>query len=241
MSFNQAELLILLKKAKKGDIPSREKIVEINFPLIETIVRRFGFTREDKEDLFQVGCMGLLKAVDNFDFNRKVKFSTYAFPVIIGEIRMYLRKNCAFKVSRVLSSKYKEIKLKKEEFIKERGREPSIGELAQELNMSPEEIVMAEETGQKPLSLEELPFLEINKSSLYEVQEPEEELVLNKITLKEIFTSLEGRERQVIFLRFFEEKTQKEVAQELGISQVHVSRLEKKILNRLRDMYNTLA
>ncbi|PKM82484.1 MAG: RNA polymerase sigma-G factor [Firmicutes bacterium HGW-Firmicutes-13] len=239
MNFNYEEMENLLKKAKEGDIPSREKVIEINFPLIETLVKRFSFAREDKEDLFQVGCIGLLKAVDNFELDRQVKFSTYAFPVITGEIRMYLRKNRAFKVSRVLNSKYKEIKIKKEEFIKNRGREPSIGELARELNISREEIVMAEEIGQKPLSLEELPFLEKNKSYPFEIQEPEEDLVLNKITLKEILTSLEGRERQVIFLRFFEEKTQKEVAQELGISQVHVSRLERNILNRLRENFKT--
>lgn len=228
----------LLKKAKQGDIPSRERIVELNIPLVENLVRRFFPSPGEREDLIQVGCLGLLKALDRFDLLRNLKFSTYAVPVILGEIKMYLRKNHVFKASRSLSTLARNIKLKKEDFVKNNGREPSIGELAEELKTNREEIIMALEINQDLLSLEESPyFYGKETSATAEPQESGEDFILNRIIIKEILASLKGRERQVIFLRFFEEKSQQETAEKLGISQVHVSRLERKILNEIKEAF----
>lgn len=231
----------LLKKAKEGDIPSRERVVELNIPLVENLVQRFLPPPGEKEDLVQVGCIGLLKALDKFDLLRNVKFSTYAVPVILGEIKMYLRKNQVFKASRSLSTLARSIKIKKEDFLKNNGREPSIGELARDLKTTREEIVMASEINQDLLSLEESPCYPGKETAattdLSQSQDSEEDLILNKITIKEILASLRGRERQVIFLRFFQEKSQQEIAEKLGISQVHVSRLERNTIKKIKETF----
>ncbi|UNC92521.1 sigma-70 family RNA polymerase sigma factor [Candidatus Contubernalis alkaliaceticus] len=230
----------LFRKAQGGDVPSREKIVEMNMPLIKNLVKRFNFSREESEDLFQVGCIGLLKAVDRFDIGKKVKFSTYAVPVILGEIKMYLRKNSMIKASRALIVLSEQIKMKKEEFLRISGREPSLRELSEELKISREDIVMAMEVGLKPLSYDSC----LVNGSTYQndnlaATEIKEELMINRITLKSLLAGLPSVERNIIFLRFFEEKTQQEAAQKLGISQEQVSRLERKILKKLREAMNS--
>ncbi len=226
----------LLRKAQGGDIPSREKVVEMNIPLIKNLVKRFNFSRGESEDLFQVGCIGLLKAVDRFDFTKQVKFSTYAVPVILGEIKMYLRKNSMIKASRALTGLYEQVKMKKEEFFRKTGREPSLRELSEELKISREEIVMAMEVGLKPLSYDSHSVDgNIYQNENFVPIDLKEELIINRITLKSLLVALPSVERKVIFLRFFEEKTQKDAAQILGISQEQVSRLERKILKKLRE------
>lgn len=225
----------ILRKAQIGEVASREKIVEMNLPLITNLVKRFHLSLEETEDLFQVGCIGLLKAVDRFDFKKKVKFSTYAVPVILGEIKMYLRKNSMIKASRALTSVSQQVKIKKEEYIKKLGREPSIQELSRELRISVEDIIMAMEIGLEPISYDTSSINKYRGEGALCSSDFKEELILNKIALKEVLAALPYRERQVIFLRFFEEKTQREVAEKLGISQEQVSRLERKIIKGLKE------
>lgn len=225
----------ILRKAQLGDVSSREKVVEMNLPLITNLVKRFNLSWEESEDLFQVGCIGLLKAVDRFDFEKNVRFSTYAVPVILGEIKMYLRKNSMIKASRALTNVSQQIKIKKEEYIKKTGREPSIKELAEELRISIEDIIMAVEVGQEPLSYDTSTIHKYGREENLCSTDFREELILNKITLQEVLAALPYRERQIIFLRFFEEKTQREVAEKLGMSQEQVSRLERKIINGLKE------
>ncbi len=236
MEFEREEIYNhIVRKAQKGEVASREKVVEINLPLITSLVKRFRLSREESEDLFQVGCIGLLKAVDRFDFDKKVRFSTYAVPVILGEMKMYLRKNSMIKASRALTGLSQQIKVKKEDYMKETGREPSLQELAEELKVSVEDIVMAMEIGQGPLSYDASTVEGINLEGTFRSSRHKEEIILDKITLKELLNTLPYRERQVIFLRFFEEKTQREVAEKLGVSQEQVSRLERKIIKSLKE------
>lgn len=227
----------LIKKAKKGDVPSREKILQENIPLVKMLINRFNYPPGEKEDLLQVGCMGLLKAVDKFDLDKEVSFSTYAVPVILGEIRMYLRKDGFVKASRSLKELSRRVKERKEVFLKTWGREPSLGELAKDLHTTREDIIMAQEINQAPLSLDYNPLQRGEDYFLSWEPDNFQDTLINRMTLKEILSSLEGRERQIIILRFFEENTQQEIANKLGISQVHISRLEKKIISRLREAF----
>lgn len=225
----------IVRKAQKGEVASREKVVEMNLPLITSLVKRFRLSREESEDLFQVGCIGLLKAVDRFDFDRELRFSTYAVPVILGEMKMYMRKNSMIKASRALTCLSQQIKGKKEDTLKKTGREPSLQELAEELKVSVEDIVMAMEIGQGPLSYDASNAEGVSGEGTFNSSRYKEEIILDKITLNELLNTLPNRERQVIFLRFFEEKTQREVAEKLGVSQEQVSRLERKIIKSLKE------
>ena len=230
--------LILL--AKEGDTHARSMLVENNIGLVWSIVRRFQNRGHETEDLFQIGCIGLIKAINKFDTSYDVRFSTYAVPMIIGEIKRFLRDDGIIKVSRSLKEVSNKVRITKEVLIRELGREPSVSELARRLDIPMEELVMAIEAGHSPESLFS-PISEGDSSSLLLIDKlndscgGDEVDIIDKIALREVMDTLKPRERQIIILRYFKEKTQVQIARMLGISQVQVSRIEKKILEDIRN------
>lgn len=231
--------IALIKQSHDGDEKAREQLVEENIGLVWCIVKRFYGRGTDPEDLFQIGSIGLLKAIDKFDTEYDVKFSTYAVPMISGEIKRFLRDDGMIKVSRSLKELAYKAYFAKEKLQEKLDREPTLEELAEEMEVEKEELVMAMEASgeveslHKPISQKdgnEIPLMD----KLVEV-EAQEEKVLNRMLLKELLESLKKEERQLIYLRYFANQTQTQVGKTLGISQVQVSRLEKKILNHLRE------
>lgn len=233
---------ILLKKIKEGDTEAREEFVTGNLRLVLSVVQRFTGRGENIDDLFQVGCIGLIKSIDNFDITLNVQFSTYAVPMIIGEIRRYLRDNNPIRVSRsVRDLAYKVLQLK-ESKIKQNQREPTIDELAKELEVEREEIVFCLDAIQDPLSLQE-PIYNDGADSLYimdQVQDSKntDELWASNLTISQAMTKLNDREKTILVKRFFNGRTQMEVASELGISQAQVSRLEKNAIDHIKRLYD---
>lgn len=231
----------LFKKIREGDKQAREIYIKGNLRLVLSVIKRFQNSSENADDLFQIGCIGLIKAVDNFDTTLNVKFSTYAVPMIIGEIRRYLRDNNAIRVSRSLRDiAYKAI-YAKEHYMKENLKEPTIQEIASEIGIEKEMIVYAMDAIQNPISLFEPVYTE-GGDTLYVMDQisdkkNKEEHWVENLSLQEALNRLGNRERNIIELRFYEGKTQMEVADEIGISQAQVSRLEK---NALKSMKNYL-
>lgn len=229
----------LIKKAKNGNKYAQDMLVENNVGLVWSIVRRFQNRGYETEDLFQIGCIGLIKAINKFDESYDVKLSTYAVPMIIGEIKRFIRDDGMIKVSRSLKEMSNKVRVVKDVMSKELGREPSILEMAQRLDTSPEELVMAIEAGYAPESLyntvgdsDSSPMLLIDR---IDADNGEVEIdLIDKIDLRNVIDSLKPREKQIIILRYFKEKTQVQIAKMLGISQVQVSRIEKKILTEIR-------
>lgn len=236
--LSNEEKMELFEKIKNGDREAREKFIGGNLRLVLSVIQRFNNRGENLDDLFQIGCIGLIKAIDNFDTSHNVKFSTYAVPMIIGEIRRYLRDNNQIRVSRSLRDiAYKTLKAK-EEFINEHAREPTIEELANILSMNKEDIVFALESIQDPVSLHE-PAYNDGTDTIFVMDQVKDtnntdEQWLEKIALSEAMKRLTDREKHIISLRFFSGKTQMEVADEIGISQAQVSRLEKGALERMK-------
>lgn len=230
---NTTELII---KAKSGDNSAQTKIVENNLGLVGSIVKRFLNRGYDSEDLFQIGCIGLIKAIKKFNFDYDVKFSTYAVPMILGEIKRFIRDDGMIKVSRSLKELDCKVNITKEIMSKELGREPTLNEIAGRLGVDLEDIILAIEANCSPESLQSpIGDDEGGVFLLDRIGNTSIEIELeNKIALKQVLQSLGEREREVIVLRYFKEKTQTEVAAVLGISQVHVSRIEKKILMEMR-------
>ncbi|AIS52698.1 RNA polymerase sigma-G factor SigG [Thermoanaerobacter kivui] len=228
----------LLMRMKKGDKKAREEFINGNLRLVLSVIQRFNNRGEYVDDLFQVGCIGLIKAIDNFDLNQNVKFSTYAVPMIIGEIRRYLRDNNPIRVSRSLRDiAYKALQVR-DKLVSENSKEPTVTEIAKELNIPREEVVMALDAIQEPVSLFE-PIYHDGGDAIYVMDQVSDdknidEVWLEKIALKEAIQKLNEREKLILTLRFFEGKTQMEVAKEIGISQAQVSRLEKAALNHVR-------
>lgn len=240
---NDIMTLDLIKKAKTGDKQAQSVLVEKNIGLVWSIVRRFQNRGYETEDLFQIGCIGLIKAISKFDASFDVKLSTYAVPMIIGEIKRYMRDDGIIKVSRSLKELSNKARITKDIMCKELGREPTINEMANHLNISPEELVMALEAGYSPESLyntvgegDNSPIMLIDRIN-DECSISETDLI-DKIALKQILDTLKPREKQIIILRYFKEKTQVQIAKLLGISQVQVSRIEKKILEEIRKKIN---
>ena len=229
----------LLKKARAEDRQARDRMVEENVGLVWNIVKRFNGRGYDPEDLFQIGCIGLIKAIDNFDSTLGVKFSTYAVPMIIGEIRRYLRDNNSIRVSRSLRDiAYKAI-YTRENYMKQHLKEPTVTEIAQEIGIEKEMIVYALDAIQNPVSLFEPVYTE-GGDTLYVMDQisdkkNKEERWIENLALREAMQRLNSREKHIIELRFYEGKTQMEVAQEIGISQAQVSRLEKNALKSMRN------
>ncbi|MFA5575979.1 MAG: RNA polymerase sporulation sigma factor SigG [Tissierellaceae bacterium] len=232
------EMQALFIKIKAGDLKAREEFIQGNLRLVLSIIQRFNRRGEHVDDLFQVGCIGLIKAIDNFDLSQNVRFSTYAVPMIIGEIRRYLRDNNSIRVSRSLRDIAYRALQAREQLINKNSKEPTIYEIAEELNLPKEEIVFALEAIQEPISLFE-PIFHDSGDAIFVMdqikdEKAEEEIWLSEIALREAIEKLNGRERQILNLRFYEGKTQMEVADEIGISQAQVSRLEKNALRQMR-------
>lgn len=228
----------LFKQMQAGDLEAREQLINGNLRLVLSVIQRFTNRGEYVDDLFQVGCIGLMKAIDNFDLSQNVKFSTYAVPMIIGEIRRYLRDNNPIRVSRSLRDiAYKALQIR-DNLVNRNSREPSINEIASELNLPREEVVFALDAIQEPISLFE-PIYHDGGDPIFVMDQIGDEKSadaswLESISVKEALRRLNDRERHILSLRFFEGKTQMEVAEEIGISQAQVSRLEKAALTHMR-------
>ncbi len=229
----------LIRRVKKGDASAREKYIQGNLRLVLSVVQRFSASGENMDDLFQIGCVGLIKAIDNFDLSQNVMFSTYAVPMIIGEIRRFLRDNSQIRVSRSLrDTAYKAI-YAKEKLMKEKQKEPTINEIAAEIGIGKEDIVYALDAIQSPVSLYE-PVYSDGGDTLYVMDQISdsknvEENWVSSLALQDAISRLSDREREIIRLRFFSGKTQMEVADEIHISQAQVSRLEKNALRTMRS------
>lgn len=232
--------IALIRKSHAGDKKAREQLVEENIGLIWCVVRRFGGRGVEMEDLFQIGSIGLLKAIDKFDLNYDVKFSTYAVPMISGEIRRFLRDDGMIKVSRSLKElSYRSLKVG-EKLTDRLGREPTMEELSEELGVEKEELVQAMEAGGEVDSLyrpiHQKEGSEISLLDKIEEKEKSEDKILDRMILKELLETLNADERRLIWLRYFADRTQSDVGKIMGISQVQVSRMEKRIMENLRKI-----
>ena len=231
--------IALIQKSHEGDKEARARLVEENTGLVRCVVKRFYNRGVEADDLFQIGNIGLLKAIDKFDLSYDVRFSTYAVPMISGEIRRFLRDDGMIKVSRSMKELAYKAYLCQERLQEEWGREPTIQEIAKELQAEPEELMAALDANGDVESLHKPIYQkdgqEISLMDKLPEKEAQEDKVLDHMLLKELLTSLDKEERRLIYLRYFAERTQSQVGRELGISQVQVSRLEKKILNRMRE------
>ncbi len=229
----------LIQKSHAGDERAKAQLVEENVGLVWCIVKRFYNRGAEAEDLFQIGSIGLLKAIDKFDLSYNVKFSTYAVPMISGEIKRFLRDDGMIKVSRSLKELSYKVFCCQEKLREEWGREPVLEEISQYMGVDKEELVMAMEASSEIESLHKTIYQkdghEIQLMDKLEEQEAKEDKILDRMLLGELLEQLDKEERQLIYLRYFANQTQTEVGKALGISQVQVSRLEKKILNRLRE------
>ncbi|NLB88507.1 MAG: RNA polymerase sporulation sigma factor SigG [Syntrophomonadaceae bacterium] len=232
------EMINLFKAMQSGELEAREKLIQGNLRLVLSVIQRFSNRGEYVDDLFQVGCIGLIKAIDNFDLSQNVRFSTYAVPMIIGEIRRYLRDNNAVRVSRSLRDiAYKALQVR-EKLLSDNSAEPTVAQIAKELDVPREEVVFALDAIQEPVSLFEPiyndggdPILVMDQIS---DERSNDDLWLEEIAIKEAMKKLNDREKHIVSLRFFNGKTQMEVAEEIGISQAQVSRLEKAALKQLK-------
>lgn len=232
------ETIALLKQVKQGDMEAREKLIAGNLRLVLSVIQRFTNRGENVDDLFQVGCIGLIKAIDNFNTELDVRFSTYGVPMIIGEIRRYLRDNSAMRVSRSMRDTAYKVLQAKEQFMGEHQREPTIEEIAKILEIKREEVVFALDAIVAPVSLYE-PVYSDGGDAIYVMDQVRDskntdDSWLEQIALKEAISRLSERERHILNLRFFEGRTQMEVSAEVGISQAQVSRLEKNAINQIK-------
>ncbi|AXF54832.1 RNA polymerase sporulation sigma factor SigF [Salicibibacter kimchii] len=225
-----------IAESQKGSQRARDQLVENNTRLVWSVVQRFLNRGYEGEDLFQIGCIGLMKSIDKFDLNYEVKFSTYAVPMIIGEIQRFIRDDGTVKVSRSLKELNHKIRKEKEEWTKKNGRAPTINEVAEALDVQPEDIVFANEATRSLSSLNETVYENEGDpiTLMDQLSNPDETKWFEELALRDVVHHLEQRERLIVFLRYYRDQTQSEVADRLGISQVQVSRLEKKILEKMR-------
>lgn len=235
--LKEKEKEALLKKVKEGSKTAREELINGNLRLVLSVIQRFTGRGENLDDLFQVGCIGLIKSIDNFDISQNVRFSTYAVPMIIGEIRRYLRDNNSIRVSRsIKDTAYKAMQVK-ERLMAEKQTEPTVVEIAKELEISPSEVVIALESIVNPMSLYD-PVYSDGGDTIYvldQVGDHNDDMNwLDEIALKEAIKGLSDREKHILTLRFMQGKTQMEVSREIGISQAQVSRLEKGALDKIK-------
>ncbi|WP_067836672.1 RNA polymerase sporulation sigma factor SigF [Amphibacillus sediminis] len=225
-----------IELSQAGDQAAKDILVERNVRLVWSVVQRFLNRGYDQEDLFQIGCIGLIKSIDKFDLSYQVKFSTYAVPMIIGEIQRFIRDDGSIKVSRSLKELGHKIRRKKESLAKTFGRSPTVSELACALDISPEEVIHAEEAVKVPHSIHETVYEnEGDPITLLDQLAEDEADWFDKLLLEQIIKRLEPREQLIVYLRYYQDQTQSEVASRLGISQVQVSRLEKKILLHMKE------
>ncbi len=236
--LNDEEKKALLIRIKKGDSEARNELIYGNLRLVLSIIQRFTGRKENLDDLFQVGCIGLVKAVDNFNTELDVKFSTYAVPMIIGEIRRYLRDNNAIRISRSVRDLAYRALSAREELVHSKEREPTVDEIAASIGEKKESVLRAMEAIVEPISLYE-PVYSENGDSLYVMDQlsdsnSSDEIWLENIVLREAMKKLTERERKIINMRYYQNKTQMEIADEIGISQAQVSRLEKGALEHMK-------
>lgn len=236
--YRDTEMMEMLTQIKAGNTGIREKFITGNLRLVLSVIQRFNNRGENPDDLFQVGCIGLIKALDNFDLSHGVKFSTYAVPMIIGEVRRYLRDNNSIRVSRSLKDIAYKAMQAKERLSYELSREPSISEIASDIEVAREDVVLAMDSIQDPVSLFE-PVFHDDGDAIYVMDQVQDmkntdEKWIENISLSEAMNKLTPREKHILKMRFFEGKTQMEVADEIAISQAQVSRLEKNALKYMR-------
>ncbi|MBP3951035.1 RNA polymerase sporulation sigma factor SigF [Bacillus suaedae] len=234
--FSDEEVKKLIAQSQAGDQEARDSIVNRNTRLVWSVVQRFMNRGYEADDLFQIGCIGLIKSVDKFDLSYDVKFSTYAVPMIIGEIQRFLRDDGTVKVSRSIKELGNKIRKMKDEMTKSLGRTPTVNEIAEQLEITPEEVVFAGEASRSLSSIHETVYENDGDpiTLLDQIADQTETKWFDKIALKEAIRDLDERERLIVYLRYYKDQTQSEVALRLGISQVQVSRLEKKILEHMK-------
>ena len=236
--LSQSEMSELLHRANQGDTAAREKLIYGNLKLVLSVVQRFAGRGENMDDLFQVGCIGLMKAIDNFDVTQEVRFSTYGVPMIIGEVRRYLRDNSALRISRSIRDTAYKVLQTREALMGQSQKEPTVEEIAQALNIPREDIVMALDAIVDPVSLFEPIYSDTGDTTCVMDQVGDEkntdEHWLEQISLKDAVSHLTERERNILTMRYFQGKTQMEVSQEIGISQAQVSRLEKAAISAIK-------
>lgn len=231
----------LFIKIREGDEEARQEFIQGNLRLVLSVIQRFLGRTDSADDLFQVGCVGLIKAIDNFDLNQGVQFSTYAVPMIVGEVRRYLRDNNSIRVSRSIRDLAYKVLQYKERYVKEYGKEPTIEKIAKDLDTTKEDIAFSLDAIQDPVSLQE-PVYNDGSEKIYvmdQVKDPKntDELWAENLTIIQAMQKLGNKEKEIIIRRFFDGKTQMEVAAEIGISQAQVSRLEKNAINHIRRLY----
>ena len=238
--LSHEETMALIKKAQDGDEDAKEVLVRKNIALVKSLVKKFLNRGHEYEDILQLGCIGLIKAIQNYDPAYNVRFSTYAVPMIMGEIKRFLRDDGMIKVSRSIKELVSKSAVARENLKGSLGREPTIQEIAEAVETTPEEIVYAMEAVRTPASIydviyedEDSPILLIDKIS---EESSEAEDAMDRATLKDLLSKLDKRERTIIIMRYFRDRTQSEIADMLGISQVQVSRIEKKVLTKMREM-----
>ncbi len=235
--LSEREKMALLKRTKEGDKQAREELVNGNLRLVLSVIQRFTQRGENLDDIFQVGCIGLIKSIDNFDISQNVRFSTYAVPMIIGEIRRYLRDNNAIRISRSMRDTAYKAMQAKEHLTNKLNREPTIEEIAAQMDAPKEDVVLALEAIVEPVSLYE-PIYSDGGDTIYVMDQigdgDDDNSWLDELALKEAIRNLNDREKRILNLRFFKGMTQIEVSTEIGISQAQVSRLEKGALDRIK-------
>lgn len=238
--LSDTEMMELLQAAQAGDEEARERLINCNLKLIFNLVQRFAHRGYEIEDLFQIGTIGLIKAIDKFDFSYGVKFSTYAVPMIIGEIRRFLRDDHPIKVPRSFKELVYKANRVRDRLSASLGRDPTVGEIADELGVEREEIVTAFEAVQSPSSIYDTLYQDDSDPIYVLDQLPQEKDLepgwFEKIALKEVLDKLPEREKRVLLMRFFEDKTQSEIAKQLNLSQVQISRIERAALHRIRTL-----
>ena len=233
--LDNLQILSLVEQAKKGDQKAKEALLKENSPLIKSLIKRFKDKGIEYQDLYQIGCMGFLKALNNFNIDYNVKFSTYVVPMVIGEIKRFMRDDGAIKVSRVLKTLNLQINKYIEKYFAQFQKNPTIEEIAKHFNVEEQEIILAMDSARMPVSLYS-PLDDGDESLLVmdRIEGEEGSSILDNLALKELLSKLDKREQKIILLRFYYDKTQGEIANQLKISQVQVSRLENKILENLR-------
>ncbi|WP_430785452.1 RNA polymerase sporulation sigma factor SigF [Virgibacillus flavescens] len=237
VQLTDKEVKSYIHKSQNGDKAARDILVERNIRLVWSVVQRFINRGYDPDDLFQIGSIGLIKSIDKFDLSYNVRFSTYAVPMIIGEIQRFIRDDGSVKVSRSLKETGNKIRKKRDELTKELGRSPTVNEIAYILEISPEEVVQAEEATKTLHSIHETVYEnDGDPITLLDQIADDDTRWFDKFTLQEAIRGLNERERLIVYLRYYKDKTQSEVAERLGISQVQVSRLEKKILDEMKKI-----
>lgn len=237
--LSNEEVRELIQKSQAGDKAARDELVERNVRLVWSVIQRFLNRGYDPEDLFQIGSIGLIKSIDKFDLSYDVRFSTYAVPMIIGEIQRFIRDDGTIKVSRTMKEMANKIRIAKEELTKKLNRSPTVNEVAEKLDISPHEVAQAQEATKYPHSIYETVYENGGEPiTLLDQLHDTNSGWFDKLLLEEAIKSLAERERLIVYLRYYKDQTQTEVAERLGISQVQVSRLEKKILEELKQLIN---